>query len=261
MLITNGVLGMQINKQLKVALIAVSCVVVALTLIVAIDKLDFVARWLSHLEAYKDNVERMIYACLFLLVLSSAIKKVGVGKFGKNVKGFKANAGIFGFEVEFNDDDERPSRNHCEDAGLQTSAMAEKQSRHNRTLSREYAMGRKIISILSVELQLTFATNTILSRGGCRYMPDGFAVRNGRAYIVEVKAIDRPDVIERAVAQLKTFANMMQDTKIAHVTVILCVVSNQPAEHFASRIRRIDLGTEIEFNLRVFSPSLFEEMM
>ena len=90
-------------------------------------------------------------------------------------------------------------------------------------------------------------------------MPDGFAVRNGRAYIVEVKAVDRPDAINRAIAQLKTFANMVQDTKISHVTVMLCVVSNKPVEQFSNMTKRIDLGEENEFMFRVFSPELLEE--
>ena len=112
---------------------------------------------------------------------------------------------------------------------------------------------RRIISILNSELQLTFATNAVLSRGGCRYMPDGFAVRNGRAYIVEVKVGDRPEVIEMAIAQLKTFADMVQATKISHVTVILCMVTKHPATYFTRKIKNVNLGDEIEFIFRVFS--------
>lgn len=258
---------MQIIERVKIACIRVSkrvkivCLSAfgALVLIVTIDKLDFVARWLGHLEAYKDNIERVIYACLLLYLLSIAVKKLRVKQFVKAVKGLKANAGIFGFEIELNDD-ENANRNLCDDGETKANVKVEQQPRYVQDSCRGYAMERKIISILSTELQLTFATNTVLNRGGCRYMPDGFAVRNGRAYIVEVKAVDRPDVIERAVAQLKTFSNMMQDTKISHVTVILCVVSDSPVGYFANMTRKIDLGADTEFMFRVFSPKLLEEM-
>jgi len=249
---------MQISKRVKVVCIVASCVVIVLSLIVTIDKLDFVARWLGHLEAYKDNIERVIYACLFLLLLSNVIKKFRDGAIWGKVKGFKANAGIYGFEVEFAN--EVTNSNHCEEVELQENNVGEKPSSQDRAICLASAMERKIISILSTELQLTFATNTILTRGGCRYMPDGFAVRNGRAYIVEVKAVDSPDAINRAVAQLKTFANMVQDTKISHVTVILCVVSNKPTKHFSDMTKRIDLGAETEFMFRVFSPELLEDI-
>ena len=249
---------MQISKRVKIACISALGVGIALSLIVTIDKLDFVARWLEHLETYKDNIERMIYACLILYLLSIAEKKLGVGKLGKNVKGLKAKAGIFGFEIELNDD-VNANHNLCDDGETNANVKVEKQTQHVQSSCRGCAMARKIISILSMEFQLTFTTNTVLNRGGCRYMPDGFAVRNGRAYIVEVKAVDRPDAINRTIAQLKTFANMVQDTKISHVTVMLCVVSNKPVEQFSNMTKRIDLGEENEFMFRVFSPELLEE--
>lgn len=247
---------MQISKRVKIACISALGVGIALSLIVTIDKLDFVARWLGHLEAYKDNIERVIYACLLFHLLVIVVKKFRVGK---TVKGLKAKAGIFGFEIELNDD-ENANRNLCDDGETNANVKVEKQTQHVQSSCRGCAMARKIISILSMEFQLTFTTNTVLNRGGCRYMPDGFAVRNGRAYIVEVKAVDRPDVIKRAVAQLITFSNMIQDTEISHVTVILCVVSDRPAEYFASMTRKIDLGAEAEFIFRVFSPKLLEKM-
>ena len=250
---------MQISKRVKIACISAVCVVVAISLIVTIDKLNFVARWLGHLEAYKDNVERMIYACLLLYPLSIAVKKLKTGKCGGSVKGLKANIGIFGFEIAF-DDNESAKSNFCDDGDTKAKVEVEEQSRHIQSSCRGYAMERKIISILSAEHQLSFVSNAVLTRGGCRFMPDGFAVRNGRAYIVEVKTVDRPDVIKRVVAQLITFSNMMQDTEISHVTVILCVVSDRPAEYFASMTRKIDLGVETEFIFRAFSPKLLEEM-
>ena len=249
---------MQISKRVKIACISALGVGIALSLIVMIDKLDFVARWLGHLEAYKDNIERVIYACLFLLIVSNVMNKIRGGTVWGKIKGLKANAGIFGFEVEFSN--EVVDSNHCEEVEPQRNNVGEKPLPQYQAICLASAMERKIISILSTELQLTFATNTILTRGGCRYMPDGFAVRNGRAYIVEVKAVDRSDAINRAIAQLKTFANMVQDTKISHVTVILCVVSDRPAEYFASMTRKIDLGAEAEFIFRVFSPKLLEKM-
>lgn len=253
---------MQISKRAKVAFIVVSCVVIVPSLIVTIDELDFVARWLGHLEAYKDNIERVIYACLLLPLLSAALKKLRVRKSGKNVKGLKATVGIFGFEIEFDDDDSANS-SLCDDDATRKKAGVEAQSRNVQASCRGYAMARKIISMLSSELQLTFATNAILTRGGCRYMPDGFAVRNGRAYIVEIKAMDRRDLIEGAIAQLKIFSNMMHDMKIAHVTLIFCVVSDRPVEYFTKLIRNIDLGEKTDFVLRVFAPKLLEleEMM
>lgn len=44
-------------------------------------------------------------------------------------------------------------------------------------------------------------------------MYEGFAVKNGRVYILEVKAVDRPYLIDRAIVQLKTFANIEQGRK------------------------------------------------
>ena len=90
-------------------------------------------------------------------------------------------------------------------------------------------------------------------------MPDGFAVKDGRAYIVEVKTVDRHSVIAGTIAELKTFANMAQGTNISHVTVILCVVSNRSSEYFSNIIRRFDFGPETEFIFRVFSPAMLEE--
>lgn len=251
---------MQISKRVKIACVSAVCVVVAISLVVTIDKLDFVARWLGHLEAYKDNIERVIYACLLLHFLSIAVREWWVVKSEKNLKSVKATAGIFGFEIEFNDN-ESAKRNLCDDGETRANVEGEGQSRYAQASCRGYAMTRKIISILSAEYQLSFVSNVVLTRGGCRYMPDGFAVRNGRAYIVEVKAVDRSDAINRAVAQLITFSNMMQGTQISHVTVILCVVTDKPTEYFAKMIRRIDFGVETEFMLRVFAPKSLEEIL
>lgn len=235
----------------------VACVVGVILLIVVIDKLDFVARWLDHLEPYKNNIERVLYAFLFLLAASTIAKKFKGCAVFKNIKGLKANiAGVFGFEFEFAK--ENADSDQCEDARQKSDNAVEKSSLNNRPVFYVDVVTRKIISILSTELQLTFAPNAILRRGGCRYRPDGFAVKNGRAYIVEVKAVDRPYLIDRAIAQLKTFANIEQDRKISHVTVIFCVISNRPIESFSNMIKRFDFGPETEFILRVFSPAMLE---
>ncbi len=243
---------MQISKQVKSVGIGITFVVIAITLIVLIDYLDFVARWLWHIEPYKDNAERIIYACLFTVLVLNIIKKFGAGKIAKGIKGIKANIGSFGFEVEFVDV-EKDNSSHCEDVVPKIDKVIETPSNNIQFACRGFVAERRIISILSAELQLTFATNAVLSRGGCRYRPDGFAVRNGRAYIVEVKVGDRPEVMKTAIAQLKTFSDMVQSTKISHVTVILCMVTKHPVTYFTRKIKNVNLGDETEFVFRAFS--------
>ena len=247
---------MQTSEHSKFDWYWVGFVAIAIPLIVLIDKLDFVARWLWHIEPYKDNIEHIIYACLLMISVLNIIKKFEVRKLAKGVKTFKANAGGFGFEVEFDNGD--TDNIHCKEAVPKTENVAMKSSSRAQYVCREYVVARKIISVLNTELQLTFAMDTVLSRGGCRYRPDGFAVKNGRAYIVEVKVGDRPAVIERAIAQLKTFASMVQETKISHVTVILCVVTKYPTAYFMETIKKVDLGEETEFVFRTFSPGQLE---
>ena len=250
---------MQIDKRINVTGIAVACTVSVILLTVAIDKLDFVARWLWHLEPYKDNIERIIYACLTVILILNVIRKFKALGFGKTVKKLKANFKGFGFEVEFTDS-EVAANKQCVEMVSGKDVSAERlsmQIQHGCSVS---AWERKIISILSTEFQLDFATNTVLRRGECRYIPDGFAVKNGRAYILEVKVAHSPSVIDGAIAQLKTFANMVQETKISRVTVILCVVTDHPTAYLAEKIKGVNLGEETEFIFRMFSPEQLERI-
>ena len=250
---------MQISKIAKLVLSVVLCVVVTITLIVTIDKLDFVARWLWHLEPYKDNIERIIYACLIVILILNVIRKFKALELRKYVKALKANFKGFGFEVELTDRDGADNK-HCEGTVPEADVMGAKPSKNAQHANYGYWAERKIISQLSAEFQLTFVTNTVLRRGGCRYMPDGFAVKNGRAYILEVKVAHNPRVIDGAIAQLKTFAEMVQETRISRVTVILCVVTDHPTAYLAEKIKGVNLGEETEFIFRVFSPEQLERI-
>ena len=238
---------------------AVACAILVVLLIVAIDKLDFVARWLWHLEPYKDNIERIIYACLTVILIFNAMRKLKALGFGKTVKTLKANFKGFGFEVEFTDR-EVAANKQCEESVSGKDVSTEKLSIQIQHGCCASVWELKIISILSTELQLDFATNTVLRRGECRYIPDGFAVKNGRAYILEVKVAHSPRVIDGAIAQLKTFANMVQETKISRVTVILCVVTDHPTAYLAEKIKGVNLGEETEFIFRMFSPEQLERI-
>lgn len=250
---------MQISKQVKIVGVGIVFVVITITLIVLIDELDFVARWLRHIEPYKDNIEHIIYACLIVILILNVMRKLKALGFGKTVKTLKANFNGFGFEVEFSDR-EVAANMQCEESASGKGVLKEKLSIQIQHGCYASVWERKIISILSTELQLDFATNTVLRRGECRYIPDGFAVKNGRAYILEVKVAHGPRAIDGAIAQLKTFADMVQETKISRVTVILCVVTDHPTAYLAEKIKGVNLGEETEFILRVFSPEQLERI-
>ena len=248
---------MQISKLVKIVSAVMALIAIAIAMIVMIDKLDFVARWLLHIEPYKNNIERIIYAGIFVFLILWYVNRIIVAHYGKGVKALKVRVPGFGFEIEFNDDKnvgiyDGDVLAHKIDGGnsnpssgsMQYSSIAE----------------RKIFSILKREMHLEFSPNATLIRGGCRYVPDGFAIKNGRAYIVEVKTMYRPGVIDGTIAELKTFANMVQETKISRVTVILCVVTDHPTAYLAEKIKGVNLGDETEFILRVFSPGQLERI-
>ena len=180
---------MQISKQVKIVGVGIVFVVITITLIVLIDELDFVARWLRHIEPYKDNIEHIIYACLIVILILNVMRKLKALGFGKTVKTLKANFNGFGFEVEFSDR-EVAANMQCEESASGKGVLKEKLSIQIQHGCYASVWERKIISILSTELQLDFATNTVLRRGECRYIPDGFAVKNGRAYIWRYCAIE-----------------------------------------------------------------------
>lgn len=218
-------------------------VVAVIVSVIIVDKVDFVARWLGHLLPYKNNIERVFYFCVLLPVLLKYAWRLR-----EFIKGLKLKAGGFGFEIEFKDDDgdtDKPIR-------VETHSSSANVRYKLRNKSQEIA--RKILSRLQAEMHVEFSENAILKRGECCYRPDGFAVKNGQAYIVEIKTSDYSYVVDNAVNQLKTFSNMLPDKKLMSVTAILCMVSNHPVSYFKKRIEATCSALDINFILRVFTP-------
>lgn len=228
--------------------IIVLLVTIAISLAVLVDSLDFVARWLDHIEPYKDNLERMVW-----LVLGLAITCKYFGRVGDCVRNLKVNAGSFGFEVnlrkEDGDDDVLDCKKVSKKEGITTTVC----KKNGREISR------RILKLLGDEMQLNFSEDVTLMRGGCNYIPDGFAVRNGRAYIVEVKVTDDPCLLRRTISRLMAFIQMLPK-HIQDTTVILCIYSSRQVSDFRRIIdsETTDIGTD--FVCRVFSKESLENV-
>lgn len=236
--------------------LATMVVIVAalIAIAVAVDKLDFVARWLWHLGPYKNNIERVFYFCVLAPALLLYFRQAR-----KHVKGVKMNVGGFGFEIEFAN--EEPKEGDDCNSGNDGSPVSKKQgAQHLACRWRERELTSRILSRLSEEMSVVFAENTILTRGACHYRPDGFAINKGRAYIVEIKVGDQPYVLDIAMQQLKTFAEMVPDQKITNITVIFCLVTNRSISDFKQRKDALAETLGLTFIFRVFKPSELENI-
>ena len=217
--------------------------------VIVIDVLDFVARWLSHLEPYKNNIERFLYFSFIVCMLIRYRKS-----FQNVIRTLRVNAGSFGFEIEFKNDECVEKRKDDISQTRDSNSNIAK-----NIYPRSIEISRKILSRLSAEMRMVFSENTVLKRGDCRYMPDGFGVKNGHAYIIEIKLCDRPHAIDMAIQQLSTFAGVLPDKKLTDVTAILCIVSNQSISYFEKRIGVVAPNLDINLMIRVFEPKDFEQ--
>ena len=219
-----------------------------MALLYFVDSLDFVARWLGHIEPYKNNLERIVWLVLVLVIVRKYFWHVR-----DCVRNLKVSAGSFGFEVNLGKENGDEDVSDFKD-GDKKEVLTTTVCRNN-----EREISRRILKLLSDEMQLNFSEDVTLMRGGCNYIPDGFAVKNGRAYIVEVKATDDLCLLRRAISRLRAFIQMLPE-HLQDTTVILCIYSTRQVSDFRKIIdsETSDLGTD--FIYRVFSKESLEEI-
>ena len=228
-------------------------VAIAIGIAVLVDSLDFVARWLGHLEPYKENLERGFYFLLLFPLLwrcSGSIKGC--------IRNMKVNAGGFGFEVEVGGSEKNADavtkENEIQKDGAQRLTLTKVVTRNN---GRE--ISRRILNILSDEMNLDFTEEATLKRSGCHYHPDGYAEKNRHAYIVEIKVYDDPLTIRRAISEFKNFISGMA-LQVQHTTVILCIYSSRPSKDFKSVVYKEMADLNVDFMYRVFSKETLEKV-
>lgn len=229
-------------------------IAVAIAAAVVVDKLDFVARWLWHLAPYKNNIERVFYFCVLAPALLLYLRQTR-----KYVKGVKMNVGGWGFEIEF-ENDKPGERDDCDSDNVKSQVSHKSKAQHFPSLGQEKELTRKVLSRLNEEMNMDFVENTILKRGECHYRPDGFAINRGRAYIVEIKVGDQLSVLDIAIQQLKTFAEMVPNRKLTDITVIFCLVTNRSVSDFMQRKNALTATLDLSFIFRVFKPSELENI-
>ena len=219
--------------------------IMLVVLAVLIDRLDFIARWLSHIEPYKDNLERIVIIGIVAFIVVKYASRVK-----DCVKNLKVSTGTLGFEVnlEHGDKDEGVAKKDTAVAKAEEIGELTKIVYANNGLE----ISRRILKVLSDEMRLKFSEDVMLRRGNCNYNPDGFAVKNGHAYIVEVKACDSPSVLKRSLARLRVFVQMMSD-QIKDTTVVFCIYSQRPANYFRQLIESETSDLNADFTYRVFS--------
>ena len=218
---------------------------------VLIDRLDFVARWLGHVESYKDNLERIFYAILAFVILFKSS-----GKIKGAIKNLKVNAGKFGFKIELGDGDKKDL---IIDEGCEKEKVGESALIKTVTMNNGREIARRILNILSDEMNLDFTEEATLKRSGCNYHPDGFAEKNGHAYIVEIKAYDNPILLKRAIPSFRNFISSMAQ-EVQHTTVILCIYSSHPSREFKSVVYKEMANLNVDFMYRVFSREMLENV-
>ncbi len=241
------------GRMKKIAIMVCAFVVVIIAFVV-VDKLNFVARWFGHLEPYKNSIERVFYFCVLVAVLI-----LFVWKNRQFIKSLKFEAVGFGFLVELLNE-ESTGIDYCKRADVESSVSNKGEGQGFLCRGREREMTSRILSRLNEEMSIFFVENTILKRGQCRYRPDGFAVKNSHAYIVEVKVGDQPYLLDRAIQQLKMFVEMVPNRKLTDVTVILCLVTNRPISEFKQRKEALLENLNLDFIFRVFKPSELENI-
>ena len=242
------------KKFCRVCLVMLS---VALTIGIAalIDRLDFVARWLGHIVSYKDNLERIFYAILvFVLLLKSSGKLNGV------IKNLSVNAGKFGFTIELGKGDKEENLIMDEGCVMVKGERTQSAFIKNVTRNNGQEIARRILNILSDEMNLDFSNQAMLQRGVCNYRPDGFAVKNGHAYIVEIKSYDDPALLRRAIPELKNFIKSLP-LQVKRTTAILCIYSSRASRDFKTVVYKEMGDLNIDFMYRVFSREMLEKVM
>ena len=243
---------MSCMKNLCRACIIILLVAMMTGVAILIDNLDFVARWLGHIEPYKDNLERLAWVALVVIVFRKSF-----WRFKDCIKNLKVNAGSFGFEVNLEKENEDVDSDENGSGCLKSDKKAGLTTMVCRNNGRE--ISRRILRLLSDEMQLEFSEDVSLKRGDCNYIPDGFAIRNGRAYIVEVKVADDPNILRRSISRLRAFIQILPK-HIQDTTVILCIYSSKKVSDFRRIIDSETACLGTDFIYRVFSKEALEKV-
>lgn len=213
-----------------------------------VDSFNFLARWLGHIDPYKGVLERGFYATLIFVFLWKC-----AGRWKGAVENLKVNAGDFGFEIKLGQDGNKDIKE------IEVRTPVNLQSRRGDPYGKMQEIERKILKILGEEMNLDFDRDVSLQRGMYNYRADGFAMKNGRAYVVEVKVCDRKILLRRAISSLKTFAQGLK-VQIKDTTVILCIYSAHPTSYFKDVVYAQTADLQMDFSYRVFSEEMLSKV-
>ena len=125
-------------------------------------------------------------------------------------------------------------------------------SRHgNRERGRRFEMFA--LAQMSKEFGVSFSAGPTLRRENITIPFDGYAEKNGRIYVLEAKANDRMEIIERTIGRMTLFALRIPDEERARLTFILCVLTDSPVALLKSRIETRNHELPYDLQVRVYN--------
>lgn len=223
-------------------------VVCALGILIVADSFDFVSRWLGCVEPYKDNLERLFYFAVIMFLAIRYGRKIPEQI--RRIRGLKIAARGLGFEVEFND--AQSSSAAKVDADSESRHLPS--GRHLREVEfATFALGR-----LGAEIGVPIIREAQISHEGVRYRLDGFAVKHGHAYAVEVRVSYRLELRRQYFDQLRRFTKAITEQARQNLTFVFCLLTDVPVEEIRRQLGDIDQIVGCDVVIRTFTAAEVE---
>lgn len=229
-------------------------VIVAIGSLFIIDCLDFASRWSGHFIPYKDNVERILYFLVLLLIIWRFRSWIA-----DRINKLDLRLGGFSFLVEFNSEGEESP---CDGKPMNRRADSGEIKGSKETLAKSCCLGQlfeiDVRNRLSKELGVIFSPDPTMRCGNMRVMFDGYAEKDGRVYVIEAKVSDSVETIRRAFAKISTFINRLSSKEQTRITFLLCVLTSKPLEVIENAIAIDRQNLPCDLQLRVYNRDAFE---
>ena len=169
----------------------------------------------------------------------------------RKIRGLKVAARGVGFEVEFTGNEKTMDPETSD--GVQSDG-AYREGHLNGARFESFALER-----LGLEMGVSFSREVRVSRANVFCRRDGFAVKSGRAYAVEVKAAYRPEFRRRYFEQLRRFTRALTDQHRQNLTFIFCVLTDRSIEEIRRQLGDVEQIVGCDVIIRTFSQSVVQK--